>query len=260
MRRNGGHIRAPRARDHDDVGSPSANRLKPAGQQGKRSRGRPSWYGRSSSSPCSCGCLRRSSSMPTVRVASLGGRGVAARDDVPHALIHSLLGVTRHAARRMLGAGVLLAFHDGNHRWLIALSLAWKAPPGGRGEARRNFPQRRRDRRAARRCGRPLPHGRRPLAVQRPCASPRRPDSSGVTSILSPAICACATCSAARQARAPQAISRRHCAGRATWRSRPSSNHASRRASAAGARRSAGRGPAPVEQAEPWRGRLRSTR
>jgi hypothetical protein len=139
VRRNGGHIRAPRARDHDDVGSPSPNRLEPDGQQGKRSRGRPSWYGRSSSSSCSCGCLRTSCSMPTVRVASLGGRGVAARHDVPHALIQSLLGVTRDAACRMLGAGVLPAFHDGNHRWLLAFSLAWKAPPGGRGEARRKL-------------------------------------------------------------------------------------------------------------------------
>ena len=52
--------------------------------------------------------------------ASLGGRGVAARHDLPHALIHSLLGVTRHAARRRLAAGVLPAFPDGNHRWLLA--------------------------------------------------------------------------------------------------------------------------------------------
>lgn len=71
-------------------------------------------------SSCSCGCLRTNSSMPTVRVASLGGRGVAARHDVPHALIHSLLAVTRHAPRRMLGAGLLPAFHDGTHRWLLA--------------------------------------------------------------------------------------------------------------------------------------------
>ena len=85
---------------------------------------------------------------------------------------------------------------------------------GGDAPALRRLEASGRDRRAARRCGRPLPYGRRPLAVQRPCASPRRPDSSGVTSILSPATCACATCSAARLARAPQAIGRRYCAGR----------------------------------------------
>jgi hypothetical protein len=55
--------------------------------------------------------------------------------------------VTRDAARRMLGADVLPAFHDGNHRGLLALSLAWKAPPGGRGEARRNRPHSRSRRR-----------------------------------------------------------------------------------------------------------------
>src|SRR3954468_20771972 len=56
-----------------------------------------------------------------MRGASLGGRGVAARHDVPHALIHSLLGVTRNAARRILRAGVLPAFHDRDHRWLLAV-------------------------------------------------------------------------------------------------------------------------------------------
>jgi hypothetical protein len=54
-----------------------------------------------------------------VRVASLGG--VAARHDVPHALIHSLLGVTRHAARWVLRAGVLPSSHGGGHRWLLAV-------------------------------------------------------------------------------------------------------------------------------------------
>jgi hypothetical protein len=34
--------------------------------------------------------------------------------------IHSLPGVTRHAALRMLGAGVLPAFPKGDHRWLLA--------------------------------------------------------------------------------------------------------------------------------------------
>jgi hypothetical protein len=56
-----------------------------------------------------------------MRGASLDGRGVAARHDVPHARIHPLLGVTRNAARRILRAGVLPAFHDRDHRWLLAV-------------------------------------------------------------------------------------------------------------------------------------------
>jgi hypothetical protein len=75
---------------------------------------------RSPISSCSSGRLRTNLSMPTLRVASLGGRGVVAQHDVSHPLIHSLLGVTRHAALRMLGAGVLPAFPKGNHRWLLA--------------------------------------------------------------------------------------------------------------------------------------------
>jgi hypothetical protein len=75
--------------------------------------------GHSSSSSSSCGCLRTIRRC-SVRVASPGGCGVAARHDLPHALIHSLLGVTRHAARPRLAAGVLPAFPDGNHRWLLA--------------------------------------------------------------------------------------------------------------------------------------------
>jgi hypothetical protein len=54
-----------------------------------------------------------------VRVALLGG--VAARHDVPHALVHSPLGVTRHVARWVLRAGMLPSFSDGDHRWLLAL-------------------------------------------------------------------------------------------------------------------------------------------
>ena len=63
---------------------------------------------------------------------SLGGRGVAALRDVSHPLIHSLLGVTRHGALRMHGAGVLPAFlvdpaPSGEAQIVAAADLAeWK--------------------------------------------------------------------------------------------------------------------------------------
>ena len=80
-------------------------------------------------------------------VASLGGRGVAARHDVPHALIYSLLGVTRHAARRMLERACFLRSLTETIAGSFRFSFAWKAPPGGREEARRNRPHSRSRRR-----------------------------------------------------------------------------------------------------------------
>ena len=50
-----------------------------------------------------------------VRIASLGGGGVAARHHVHHSFIHPLLSVPRHAARRVRRTGVLPAFDHGGH-------------------------------------------------------------------------------------------------------------------------------------------------
>jgi hypothetical protein len=50
-----------------------------------------------------------------VRLASLGGGGIPVRHHVHHSLIHPLLSVPRHAARRVLGTSVLPTFNDGGH-------------------------------------------------------------------------------------------------------------------------------------------------
>src|SRR5215212_5331634 len=65
-----------------------------------------------------------------LRAAAFGGGGLAARHDVPYVRIHSLLGVARHAARRVLRTGLVPSFVDGGHHWLLAVFPRLGAPAG----------------------------------------------------------------------------------------------------------------------------------